>query len=180
MKFSRFADDFHSKKLPLNLLINNAGVVSKNFVKSADGIEQTFAVNHLGHCKNEFRVAVSIHEISHSHLVLLTNLLLDDLKCASPSRVVVVSSKLHDPTTRHGNPPDFKWSLDEINNVEGYDGMTAYKNSKLANVWFAYELARRLENTGVDVHVICPVRIHRLKERVILFFFFRVSFLRQV
>jgi NAD(P)-dependent dehydrogenase (short-subunit alcohol dehydrogenase family) len=97
--------------------------------------------------------------ISDSRLVLLTNLLLDDLKRSSPSRVVIVSSKLHDPSVRHGDPPNFKWNLDEINNEVGYDGMAAYKNSKLANVWFAYELARRLENTGVDVHVMCPVRI---------------------
>ncbi len=97
--------------------------------------------------------------IFDSRLVLLTNLLLDDLKCSSPSRVVIVSSKLHDSSVGHGNPPNFKWSLDEINNEMEYDGMVAYKNSKLANVWFAYELARRLENTGVDVHVLCPVHI---------------------
>jgi NAD(P)-dependent dehydrogenase (short-subunit alcohol dehydrogenase family) len=90
---------------------------------------------------------------------LLTNLLLDDLKRSTPSRVVIVASKLHDPNVRLGNPPNFKWNLDEINNEMGYDGMLAYKNSKLANVWFAYELARRLENTGVDVHVLCPVKI---------------------
>jgi NAD(P)-dependent dehydrogenase (short-subunit alcohol dehydrogenase family) len=96
--------------------------------------------------------------IFDSHLVLLTNLLLDDLKRSPPSRIVIVSSKLHDPNTRRGNPPNFKWNLDEINSEMGYDGMVAYKNSKLANVWFAYELARRLENTGVDVHVICPVQ----------------------
>jgi NAD(P)-dependent dehydrogenase (short-subunit alcohol dehydrogenase family) len=92
-------------------------------------------------------------------LVLLTNLLLNDLKRSSPSRVVIVSSKLHNPNVRLGKPPNFKWSLDEINNEMEYDGMVAYKNSKLANVWFAYELARKLENTGVDVHVLCPVQI---------------------
>ena len=97
------------------------------------------------------------HGIHFLHSVLLTNLLLDDLKRASPSRIIVVSSKLHDSTVKHGNPPNFKWTLDEINNAIGYDGMVAYKNSKLANVWFSYELARRLENTGVDVHVLCPV-----------------------
>ncbi|CAF2897155.1 unnamed protein product [Rotaria sp. Silwood2] len=92
-------------------------------------------------------------------LVLLTNLLLDDLKRSSPSRVVIISSKLHDSNARLGNPPKFKWDLDEINNEMDYDGMVAYKNSKLANIWFAYELARRLESTGVDVHVVCPVQI---------------------
>ena len=51
MDFSRFVDDFHRKKLSLNILINNAGVIAKSFQKSNDGIESTFAVNHLGHCK---------------------------------------------------------------------------------------------------------------------------------
>jgi NAD(P)-dependent dehydrogenase (short-subunit alcohol dehydrogenase family) len=50
MTLNRFVADFHNKGLPLNLLINNAGVVCKNFKKSNDGIEYTFAVNHLGHC----------------------------------------------------------------------------------------------------------------------------------
>ena len=90
-------------------------------------------------------------------LVLLTNLLLEDLKRSAPSRVVVVSSKLHDSKSKFGQPPNFKWTLNEINNESEYDTMVAYKNSKLANVWFAYELARRLENTGVDVNVLCPV-----------------------
>lgn len=79
------------------------------------------------------------------------------MKRSAPSRVVVVSSKLHDPNTKFGRPVNFKWTLDEINTETDYDGMVAYKNSKLANVWFGYELARRLENTGVDVHVLCPV-----------------------
>ncbi len=81
------------------------------------------------------------------------------MKRSSPSRVVVVSSKLHDSNAKLGKPPNFKWNLDEINNEIDYDGMVAYKNSKLANVWFSYELARRLENTGVSVYVICPVCI---------------------
>lgn len=85
---------------------------------------------------------------------------MDDLKHSSPSRIVVVSSKLHDPNTKFGKPPNFKWTVEEINNEIDYDGMVAYKNSKLANVWFGYELARRLENTGVDVHILCPV--HRI------------------
>jgi NAD(P)-dependent dehydrogenase (short-subunit alcohol dehydrogenase family) len=121
--------------------------------------------------------------ISDSYLVLLTNLLLDDLKRSSPSRVVIVSSKLHDPTVRHGNPPNFKWNLDEINNEMEYDGMLAYKNSKLANVWFSYELSRRLENTGVDVVVMCPVQIIMLYSSFLRYMtnlFFRVSFQLQV
>ena len=63
--------------------------------------------------------------------VLLTNLLSNDLKRSSPSRIVIVSSKLHDPKTKFGKPLHFKWTL---------DGMTDYKNSELANIWFAYEL----------------------------------------
>ncbi|CAF1549628.1 unnamed protein product [Adineta ricciae] len=133
----RFVANFQKKNLALNVLINNAGLFSKTFKKSNDGIEYTMAVNHLGH-------------------FLLTNLLLDDLKRSSPSRVVVVSSKLHDPNVRHGPPINFRWSLEEINNENEYDPMSAYKKSKLANVWFAYELARKLEGTGVAVHVLCP------------------------
>lgn len=82
---------------------------------------------------------------------------MDDLKRSAPSRVVIVSSKLHDPNVKHGKLPHFKWTLDDINNESEYDPMIAYKNSKLANVWFGYELARRLENTGVDVNILCPV-----------------------
>lgn len=82
---------------------------------------------------------------------------MDDLKRSSPSRIIIVSSKLHDPKAKLGDPPNFQWNLDEINNEITYDGMIVYKNTKLANVWFGYELARRLENTGVDVHILCPV-----------------------
>lgn len=96
---------------------------------------------------------------------------MDDLKRSSPSRVVIVSSKLHDPSARRGDPPNFQWNLDGINNEMEYDGMVAYKNSKLANVWFAYELARRLENTGVDVHVICPVYFSFLGSITLMFYF---------
>ena len=115
-------------------------------------------------------------------LVLLTNLLLDDLKRSSPSRVVVVSSKLHDPNVRHGSPINFKWSLEEINNENEYDPMSAYKRSKLANVWFAYELARKLEGTGVAVHVLCPVRrlLSFYGDDYVLFLLGRDLFLRQV
>lgn len=154
----RFVDEFHRRGLPLHVLINNAGIFAKTFQKSADGIELTFAVNHLGHCQTKRQTIVHPSRSILFRLVLLTNLLLDDLKGSAPSRVVVVSSKLHDAKSKVGPPPNFKWTLDEMNNEAEYDTMVAYKNSKLANVWFAYELARRLENTGVDVNVLCPVK----------------------
>ncbi len=72
---------------------------------------------------------------------------------------MIVSSKLHDPNVRRGKPPNFQWTLDGINNEIDYDGMLAYKHSKLANVWFGYELDRRLKNSGVEVFVVCPVSI---------------------
>lgn len=106
-KLNRFVADFHSKGLSLHLLINNAGIIPRGLKKSDDGIEYTFAVNHLGHCKRMIFQFIQIILC----LVLLTNLLLDDLKRSSPSRIVVVSSKLHDP--------NFKWTLDEINNEVG-------------------------------------------------------------
>lgn len=131
-----FADQINQRRLKLKILVNNAGVsMGKTFALSEDGIELTFATNHLGH-------------------FLLTNLLLDDLKRNAPSKIVVITSKIHIPGVGSGPPPDFKWTLDSIN-----DPVTltvAYKNSKLANVWFTYELARRLEGSGVTVNAVCP------------------------
>jgi light-dependent protochlorophyllide reductase len=130
-----FVDEFHSKKLPLHILINNGGIIADKQRKTEDGFESTFGVNHLGH-------------------FLLTNLLLEDLKKSAPSRVVVVSSLAHVPGKVPGAPPKFVWTLEEMEQQKDMD--LVYKNSKLANVWFAFELARRLEGTGVTVNALCP------------------------
>jgi len=132
-----FVDAFHAKGLPLYALVNNAAVIGTPFSKSEDGIELTIATNHLGH-------------------FLLTNLLLGDLKKNSPSRIVIVSSEVHFPDVA-GPGPFFRWTLDQINDEKEYKGgMAEYKNSKLANVWFCYELARRLEGSGVTCNCLNP------------------------
>lgn len=122
---------------PLRLLINNAGgsVPGKQASFTADGFEMTFGANHLGH-------------------FLLTNLLLDRLKRSAPARVITVSSQLHNPRTPGGKGPDFDY--DNLKGEKYYDARVFYRNSKLANLWFAYELQRRLEGAGVTSNAVCP------------------------
>jgi retinol dehydrogenase 14 len=104
----------------LDVLINNAGVISRRRATSRDGYELTFAVNHLAP-------------------FLLTTTLLDLLKRSAPARVVTVSSMVH-----RGARIDF----DDLKMERRYDGFTAYEQSKLANVLFTTELTRRLGATG--------------------------------
>lgn len=129
-------DAFHETGYPLHLLINNAGgsIKSKAARFTEDGFEMTFGVNHLGH-------------------FLLTNLLLDDLKNSAPARVITVSSELHNPKSP-GPDPDFDY--DNLKAEKYYDSQIFYRTSKLANVWFAYELNRQLAGTGVTSNAVCP------------------------
>ncbi len=128
---------FQAKGYPLHILINNAGgsIPGSQPSFSSDGFELTFATNHLGH-------------------FLLTNLLLDDLKRSAPARVITVSSELHVPGHGTGKPPDFDYA--NLKGEKYYDSRIFYKNSKLANMWFTYELQRRLAGTGVTSNAICP------------------------
>lgn len=112
----------------LDVLINNAGGVNKTRRLTVDGIETTFAVNHLGY-------------------FLLTNLLLDLLVRSAPARVVTVASEAHRSGTL-----DF----DDLGYERGYAIMRSYSRSKLANILFATELARRLEGTGVTSNSLHP------------------------
>ncbi|XP_066467942.1 retinol dehydrogenase 14 [Tiliqua scincoides] len=112
----------------LDVLINNAGIFQCPYMKTEDGFEMQFGVNHLGH-------------------FLLTNLLLGLLKNSAPSRIVVVSSKLY----KYG-----EINFDDLNSELNYNKSFAYSRSKLANILFTRELARRLENTGVTVNVLHP------------------------
>jgi NAD(P)-dependent dehydrogenase (short-subunit alcohol dehydrogenase family) len=132
-----FAAAFHVRGLPLDILINNAGlmVVQKQPQFTADGFEMTFGVNHLGH-------------------FLLVHLLLPDLLRSAPSRLVVVSSQTHMPGTGAGGDANFDY--DNLRAEKYYDAEVFYKNSKLANMWFAYELQRRLAGSGVTVNAVCP------------------------
>ena len=128
---------FQAKGYPLHVLINNAGGSNpgKQTRFTADGFELTFGTNHLGH-------------------FLLTNLLLDDLKRSAPARVITVSSQLHIPGYGGGPPPDFDY--DNLKGEKYYNANIFYRNSKLANMWFTYELQRRLKGTGVTSNAVCP------------------------
>jgi NAD(P)-dependent dehydrogenase (short-subunit alcohol dehydrogenase family) len=112
----------------VDVLVNNAGGVNKTRRLTVDGIEATFAVNHLGY-------------------FLLTNLLLDRLVKSAPARVVTVASVGH----RRGT-----LDFDDLGFERGYSIMRAYARSKLANVLFAAELARRLAGRGVTSNSLHP------------------------
>ncbi|KAG0453110.1 hypothetical protein HPP92_025774 [Vanilla planifolia] len=127
----KFASEYDSRKLPLNLLINNAGVMATPFMLSKDGIELQFATNHVGH-------------------FLLTHLLLENMKTTSresqiEGRIVNVSSMGHRLAYREGI------CFDKINDQSGYMSMAAYGQSKLANILHANELSRILKEEGVDI-----------------------------
>lgn len=128
---------FQAKGYPLHILINNAGgsVPGKEASFTADGFELTFGTNHLGH-------------------FLFTNLLLENLKRSAPARVITVSSELHNPEYAGGPAPDFDY--DNLKGEKYYHPQVFYRNSKLANMWFAYELERRLTGTGVTSNAVCP------------------------
>ncbi len=124
----RFAADFLSTAEPLHVLINNAGVVNLKRTPTIDGIETVFAVNHLAY-------------------FLLTHLLLDRLAASAPARIVNVASDAH------------KFGKLDFNNLQGerrYRVMRIYGQSKLANILFTYELARRLAGTRVTANCLHP------------------------
>ena len=123
----RLAKDFKSKYSHLHILLNNAGAVFMQRQLSVDGIEMTFALNHLAS-------------------FLLTNLLLDTIKASAPARIINVSSNAH--TTG-------KIQFDNLQGERNYSPRV-YENSKLANILFTMELARRLEGTGVTVNTLHP------------------------
>ena len=112
----------------LDVLLNNVGGFWAHRHMTADGLEQTFALNHLAP-------------------FLLTNLLLDRLIASAPARIVTVSS---------GAQSMGKIDFDDLMGEQNYSGSGAYNQSKLANVMFTYELARRLEGTGVTATALHP------------------------
>lgn len=113
----------------LDVLVNNAGGVFNPRTTTADGIETTWAVNHLAY-------------------FLLTRLLLDRLKAGAPARIVSVSSAAHLGGTLRLDDPEFKNG--------GYSAWGAYSQSKLANILFTKELARRLAGTAVTANCLHP------------------------
>ena len=112
----------------LDVLVNNVGGFWAHRHPTADGLEHTFALNHLAS-------------------FLLTNLLLDRLKQSAPARVVNVSSHVQ---------ADGRIDFDDLQGARVYSGQAAYSQSKLANVMFSNELARRLEGTGVTANSLHP------------------------
>jgi retinol dehydrogenase-12 len=119
---------FLSTGRPLHVLVNNAGLGNTRRMLSEDGIEMVFAVNHLAY-------------------FLLTMLLLDRIKESAPARIVNVASEAHRFGTINFNDPGSE---------QRYRTFGAYSQSKLANILFSYELARRLSGTGVTVNCLHP------------------------
>ena len=128
----QLAREIEAADVPLRALVCNAGLqVGRGPHRSADGFELTFAVNHLGH-------------------FLLTNLLLGRLAASAPARIVIVASGVHDPKLRTGMPKPRITDIRTLAETDSdFNGRLAYVNSKLCNLWFAYELRRRLEGAGV-------------------------------
>jgi retinol dehydrogenase 14 len=124
----RLADEVLAAYPRLDVLLNNVGGFWAHRHVTADGLEHTFALNHLAP-------------------FLLTNLLLDRLRASAPARIVTVSS---------GAQSMGKIEFDDLMGERKYSGSEAYNQSKLANVMFTYELARRLEGTGVTATALHP------------------------
>jgi len=124
----KLVHDFKLKYSKLHVLINNIGTIMPIKTFTEDGLETTFAVNHLG-------------------CFLLTNLLLDIIKKSAPARIINVSSESH---------KDRVIDFSNLNGERNYNLYKAYAQSKLANILFTYELARRLGDTKVTINCLHP------------------------
>jgi len=122
------AVNYRSKHDRLHILVNNAGIIMANRELSVDGIEMTFAVNYIAY-------------------FMLTNLLVDILKEGAPARVVNLTSSMH---------RNARLDFGNLQGEKQYNRDRAYAQSKLADVIFTNELARRLEGTGVTANSVCP------------------------
>jgi NAD(P)-dependent dehydrogenase (short-subunit alcohol dehydrogenase family) len=126
----RCADTVLSRYERLDVLVNNAGLIQSTRTETVDGHETTFQVNHLGP-------------------FLLTQLLLDRVRASTPSRVVVVSSHAHKQARRG-------LDFDDLESERKYSSFGVYGKTKLANIYFARELARRLEGVDVTANALHP------------------------
>lgn len=126
----RFASAFLGGHERLDVLVNNAGLILGDRRETEDGFEATFGTNHLGH-------------------FLLTDLLLERIKASAPARIVNLSSRAH-RYARSG------LDFDDLQSEHGYRGLRVYGRSKLANILFTRELARRLEGTNVTANAVHP------------------------
>lgn len=121
------AADFRRRHDALHVLVNNAGVICEERTETLDGFETTLAVNHLAY-------------------FLLTDLLVDLMTASAPSRIINMSSGAHSRAR----------DLEDLLALGPYDPLAAYARSKLANICFTYELARRLAGTGVTANCMHP------------------------
>ena len=124
----RLADEACNRLPRIDVLVNNVGGYWHTRHVTADGLERTFATNHLAP-------------------FLLTHLLLDRLRQSAPARVVTVASHAHSTG---------RIDFDDLQGARSYSGATAYNQSKLANVMFTYELARSLRTTSVTANAVHP------------------------
>lgn len=124
----QLAATIQQKYTRLDVLVNNAGAMFASRQLTVDGLEMTFALNHMNY-------------------FLLTNLLLDMIISSAPSRIVNVSSEAH-----RGTKLDFA----DLQHEKSFLGFGVYGQSKLANIYFTYELAQRLEGTGVTTNALHP------------------------
>ncbi|XP_074549683.1 retinol dehydrogenase 12 [Halichoeres trimaculatus] len=124
----QFAEQVYNTEKALHFLINNAGVAMCSYGLTVDGYETQFGVNHLGH-------------------FFLTFLLLDLLKHSAPSRVINLSSAAH---------AIGKIEFDDLKSEKNYSPVRAYAQSKLANILFTRELAKRTEVLGVTAYAVDP------------------------
>lgn len=122
------AQEFSARHSRLDVLVNNAGAFFSRRLQTVDGLEMTFALNHLSY-------------------FLLTNLLLDTLKASAPARVVNVSS---------GAEAGARVDWEDLQMTRKYSGFQAYALSKRCNLYFTFELARRLQGAGVTVNAMHP------------------------
>jgi len=123
-----FVREFAASHDRLHVLVNNAGITQPRRIETADGLESVFATNHLGP-------------------FLLTNLILPLLTASAPSRVVMVASGAHTMG---------KIDFDDVQASRRYNEIAVYNQSKLANLLFTYELARRIAGTGVSANAADP------------------------
>lgn len=124
----RLSDQIHDRNDRLDVLVNNAGLISRRRQVTEDGLELQLAVNHLAY-------------------FLLTHLLLDLLRAGAPARIINVAS------TGHSRG---RIEFDNLQGEKRYRAWQTYMNTKLANVLFTYELARRLEGSGVTANCVGP------------------------
>ena len=128
LQVRRVASEFKQKYPHLHVLVNNAGGANSEHKFTSEGLEFTFATNYLGP-------------------FLLTELLVDVLKASAPARIVNVSSSAH---------TQGKINFADLQGTQRYSVVKAYGQSKLAQIYFTYELAERLRGTGVTANVLHP------------------------